>query len=111
MQSNNAHLSSKRSIDLLTINPCVDTHQIYQITAYANSKSSRHHTFCTPECRKAIDNYLDYRRQCGENITPKSPLLRQEFDREDIFEVANNVKPLTRFAIKKALTKLVYAEL
>jgi hypothetical protein len=44
-----------------------------------------------------------------KNITPKSPLLRQEFNREDIFQVANDIKPLTRFAIKKALTKVVYA--
>ena len=87
----------------------VEEHKIYQITVYSYSKSDKHWTFCTPECRKAIDNYLDYRRQCGENITPKSPLLRQEFDKEDIFAVANAVKPITRFAMKKALTKVMYA--
>jgi hypothetical protein len=76
---------------------------------YANSKISRHHTFCTPECRKAIDNYLDYCRSCGENITPRSPLLRQEFDREDILQATNAVKPITKFAIRKALTKILYA--
>jgi hypothetical protein len=73
----------------------VPKYNLYQIRVYANSKSNRHHTFCTPECRKSIDNYLDYRRSCGENITPKSPLLRQEFDREDIFQAVNDIKPLT----------------
>ena len=87
----------------------IDTQKIYQIRLYANSKSNRHYTFCTPECRKAIDNYLEFRRSCGENIMPKSPLLRREFDRNDIFQVANDIKPLTGYAIKKALTKVSYA--
>lgn len=87
----------------------VAKYNLYQIRVYANSKSNRHHTFCTPECRKSIDNYLDYRRSCGENITPKSPLLRQEFDREDIFQAVNDIKPLTGYAIKKAVTKVIYA--
>jgi hypothetical protein len=53
----------------------VPKHDIYQIRVYANSKSNKHRTFCTPECRKAIDNYLDYRKSCGENITSRSPCL------------------------------------
>jgi integrase len=69
----------------------VPNHNVYQIRVYANSKSNRHYTFCTPECKNAIDNYIEFRRSCGENITPKSPLLRREFDRNDIFQVANNV--------------------
>jgi hypothetical protein len=42
-------------------------------------------TFCTPECAKAIDDYLDYRRRCGEKLTPESPLIREQFDRSDPF--------------------------
>jgi hypothetical protein len=77
---------------------------------YANSKSNRHYTFCTPESRKAIiDNYIEFRKSCGENITPKSPLLRREFDRNDIFQAANDVRPLTKFGIKQSLTKVLYA--
>jgi integrase len=87
----------------------IPDHGIYQIRVYANSKSNRHYTFCTPECRKSLDNYLDYRRQCGENITPKSPLFRREFDKRDIFQVANDVKPLTRNSIKTALRQVLYA--
>jgi hypothetical protein len=91
--------------DLIEVWKC----NIYQIRIYANSKSNRHYTFCTPECRKAIDNYIDYRKQCGKNITPKSPLLRRESDRNDIFQVANDIKPLTTYAIKDSLTKILYA--
>jgi len=47
----------------------VDTHSLYQITAYATARKSRYYTFCTPECRAVIDNYLDFRRRCGERIT------------------------------------------
>src|SRR5919197_1106240 len=84
----------------------IPKYNIYQIRVYANSKSNRHYTFCTPECRKAIDNYIEFRRQCGENITPKSPLLRREFDKRDIFAVANDVRPLTRHSIKAVLRQV-----
>jgi integrase len=87
----------------------ITTHQIYQIRVYANSKSNRHYTFCTPECRKTIDNYIEWRRQCGEKITPKSPLLRGEFDKRDIFAVANKVRPISKSAIKKAISQTLYA--
>lgn len=87
----------------------VPKHNIYQIRVYANSKSNRYYTFCTPECKKVIDNYLDYRKSCGENTTPRSPLLRYEFDKHDIFQVANDIMPLTRWGIKKVLNDLLYA--
>ncbi|MFL6368382.1 MAG: tyrosine-type recombinase/integrase [Nitrososphaeraceae archaeon] len=87
----------------------IPKHNLYQIRVYANSKSNRHYTFCTPECRKAIDNYIEFRESCGENITPRSPLLRREFDRNDIFQIANNVRPLTRDGIKKSLNDVLYA--
>jgi integrase len=87
----------------------IPKHNIYQIRVYANSKSNRHYTFCTPECRKAIDNYIEYRRSCGENITAKSPLFRREFDKHGIFQVANSVKPITRESIKKSINEVLYA--
>jgi site-specific recombinase XerD len=60
----------------------VDEHDVYQIEVYAYSKSDRYFTFCTPECRYWIDEYVyRYRRDvCHEEITAKSPLLRQAFD-------------------------------
>lgn len=36
-------------------------------------------TFCTPECTKEIDSYLDYRKRRGENITQESCLLVTKF--------------------------------
>jgi integrase len=87
----------------------IPAYQIYQIRVYANSKSKRHYTFCTPECRTTIDNYIEWRKQYGENITPKSPLFRGEFDKHDIFAVANKVKPITKDSIKKSIQEVLYA--
>ena len=86
----------------------VPKYKIYQIRVYATSKSNRHYTFCTPECKKTIDNYLDYRRSCGENITPRSTLLRLEFDKHDIFQVANDIKPITKSSVKKVINEALY---
>jgi len=98
------------ALPLLRMNDLIEIqkYNIYQIRVYSNSRKDRYHTFCTPEAKKAIDNYLDYRRQAGEHITPKSPLLRHEFDRTDIFQVANNVKPLSKFSIKKTIHQILY---
>jgi integrase len=82
---------------------------VYQIRVYAYSKSQRYHTFCTPECKKAIDSYLDYRRSCGENITPKSPLFRREFDKHDVWQAAKEVKALTKASVKKAIGEILYS--
>lgn len=41
---------------------------LYLINVYANSKKNRYYTFCNPECAKAIDEYLAYRKRLGEVI-------------------------------------------
>jgi site-specific recombinase XerC len=84
------------ALPLLRMNDLIEItkYNIYQIRVYSNSRKDRYHTFCTPEAKKAIDNYLDYRRH--------------EFDRTDIFQIANNVKPLSKFSIKKAIHQILY---
>jgi site-specific recombinase XerC len=57
----------------------IPEHDLYQIEVYATSKKWRCFTYCTPECRNAIDTYLNYRRRLGENITDDSPLIREFF--------------------------------
>ena len=57
---------------------------LYKIQVYARSKHDRYYTFCTPECAKAIDSYLEYRRRFGEDITKRaSPLIREQFNIDD----------------------------
>jgi integrase len=53
---------------------------IFKIQVYARTKDS-HYTFCTPECKNAIDEYLySFREVYGEAIQKDSPLIRETFD-------------------------------
>jgi site-specific recombinase XerD len=56
MSSSGMRIGALPLLKICDLTP-IPTHNIYQIRVYANSKSNRHYTFCTPECRKAIDNY------------------------------------------------------
>ena len=56
-----------------------DKYNIYKVNVYAGSKKSSYFSFCTPECRKEIDSYLEWRKRLGEHIKPESPLFRTEF--------------------------------
>ena len=52
---------------------------LYMIAVYGDE----YFTFCRPEGAKTIDSYLDYRARSGENIGSESPLIREQFNRED----------------------------
>lgn len=71
----------------------IPDYNLYKITVYANSPPDRYYTFCSPECKQAIDNYLDYRRRFGDPLKDKSPLIREQFDIYDKFQ-ASYPKPL-----------------
>ena len=62
-------------------------YNLYKITVYANSRKDRYYTFCTPECAKAIDSYLDSRSRFGEVLKPSAPLIREQFDVTDSFRI------------------------
>jgi hypothetical protein len=79
---------------------------MYQITIYKKSKS-KYITFCTPECRREIDAYLQYRERYGEKLTKDSPLFRTTFDRTDSFHIQKNVKPLSTSSISWTLNELL----
>jgi integrase len=64
----------------------IDRHSIYKIIVYARTRQN-YFTFCTPECRKAIDDYLEYRRRWGERITDDSPLFGVDFNSIKITKV------------------------
>jgi integrase len=86
----------------------IPQYSLYKIKVYAGNKKSRYYTFCTPECAKEIDKYLDYRKRSGEHITDKSPLLRQQFDSNDVFQAANMIKPVNRHTIKRQIWSNLY---
>jgi integrase len=53
-----------------------------KVTVYENDKEE-YFTFITPECKKAIDSYLDMRLRYGEKLNDNSPLIREEFNLRD----------------------------
>ena len=76
----------------------------YKIDVYAGTKE-HYYTFCSPECRKYIEQYLEFRTRYGENLTPESPLFRKSFDIEIPEKVRTNVTPLSLSAMEKDLSK------
>lgn len=51
---------------------------LYKIIVYRGDKEE-YITFCTPECAKEIDAYLDYRKRKGEHVSQDSYLLVRKF--------------------------------
>ncbi len=87
----------------------IEEYGLYKFTIYPYSKDSRYVTFCTPECAKEIDSYLQYRKDAGEILTKESPLVRNDFSKfneESINGVQrlreNNVNTVIRQLLIKA---------
>ena len=57
----------------------IDRHNLYKIFVYKREQE-QYVTYCTPECAKLIDQYIDWRQRLGEQLQPTSPLFRKEFD-------------------------------
>lgn len=56
---------------------------LYKITVYSGD-TEEYFTFCTPECAKEIDSYLEYRTRRGEKITQNSYLIVMKFSNDTI---------------------------
>ncbi len=83
----------------------IEEQKLHQIFFYVGTKD-KYFSFTTPECSKYIFEYLEYRKRCGENITEKSPLIRDDFIQDDLLH-AENPKHMSRsnliFYIRKIL--------
>jgi hypothetical protein len=53
-----------------------------KITVYEGTKEE-YFNFITPECKKAVDNYMDMRLRYGEKLNDTSYLIREQFDLKD----------------------------
>ena len=53
--------------------------EVYKITVHSGDKEE-YFNFCTPECAREIDTYLDFRKRHGERLTGDSNLLTKKFD-------------------------------
>ena len=73
-----------------------------KVTVYAGSKD-KYITFITPECKAVIDSYLAYRVRSGENLGPNSPLIRKQFDINDLEQVRKKSEPISLHTLSKGL--------
>ena len=81
----------------------IDKYQLYKIAVYKNEQEY-YAAFCTPECAKYIDQYLDWRQRLGEKLHESTPLLRKSFD--TVTEV-NRPKPISHYIISTMITSLL----
>lgn len=58
----------------------IDKYNIFKINVYALSKRSHYFSFCTPEARQALNNYLDCRKRWGEHLTDETPVFRTDYN-------------------------------
>ena len=81
----------------------IDKYNIYKIIYYPHSKKSRYFSYCTPECRKAIDDYLEYRKRWGEKLIEDSLLFRSDYNAEKV----TNPKQITISTIEDFMNLLL----
>ena len=83
----------------------IPDYDLYQVKVYSESKE-RYLTFTTPEAAKAIKVYLSYRERYGEKLNPKSPVFRDQFDRNDPASV-HDVQPLELRAAERLISRTI----
>ena len=81
----------------------IDKYSIYKISVYTKSKKSRYFSYCSAECRKEIDSYLEWRKRWGERLQDDSPVFRREYNTEGKIQV----RPLTVKAIQNFMNVLL----
>lgn len=81
----------------------IDKYDIYKVTYYPSSKKYRYFTFCSPEARKSIDAYLQWRERLGEKLKPESPLFGNEFN---VLEI-QHPQAISRRAIQFTMNRLL----
>ena len=83
-----------------------DEFGLYLIWVYNDSKKDRYYTFTTPSCAGAIDAYLEFRKRCGEELSDKSPLLRNKVTVDNPF-TAKASKPVSLRALELIIEGLL----
>jgi integrase len=80
-----------------------------------NGDPGRYITFITPEACYALDKYLDFRREHGEEIKKNSPLFRDKFDPiKGLYGHGKNnskevVIPMTAPAVRQYYNRLLFS--
>ena len=69
----------------------IGKNDLYKIVVYETFRQE-YLTFCSPECAKALDAYLESRSRYGERMTADSLLIREQYDSRNQFAVQTNAK-------------------
>jgi integrase len=85
----------------------IEDYNLYQITVYDNTREE-YYCFCSPECANAIDSYIAYRERCYEKTGPESPLIREQFDRDNP-DKARNPRHISLDTLSFLLRELLIA--
>jgi hypothetical protein len=85
----------------------IDEFGLYMIWVYNRSRKDRYYIFPTPECAKAIDDYLSYRkRTAGEDVTKeRTPLIRDKFQLDNYFKAPKSISVWTLLHIFEDVLK------
>ena len=89
------------SISDLTMDELEDKGDIYKVTVYRNTRQE-YITYCTPEAKKALETYFDVRRRDGEAINSKSPVIREQYNRQSPLSIQ-----YPRHTTKAALSRIL----
>ena len=82
----------------------LDKYKTYKLVVY-DGTPDEYCCFCTPECRTAIDNYLEYRQRSGEKLRPESPLIREQFDKTNPFML--KARHVSKDTISKSIRQVL----
>ena len=85
----------------------IEKEKLHQIFFYTNTKEE-YFSFCSYECSKYIIEYIQHRERCGEKINDNSPLIRDDFQQDDLLR-AENPKPLTTYNLTFYIRKILIA--
>jgi len=80
-----------------------DEHGVYAVRVY-RGEPDEYLTFVTKEGTAAIDAYLEFRKQYGEVLEDKAPLIREQFDIRNQ-EAAKKPRPITKEGFQDMLVK------
>jgi len=106
MCSSGARLGAVPLLRLRDLTP-IDQYNIYKLHFYAKLKKHNYYGYCTPECRHAIDDYLEYRKRWNERLTDDSILFRVDWNAMAIERSSRDVKAISKHSIRNFMTLLL----
>jgi integrase len=107
MSSSGLRVGALTDLKLRNLIP-IDRYNIFKVVAYEGTRS-QYYSFTSPECRKAIEKYFDYRKRCGESLTDDSYVFRGELNyrRHNLkVKIKHRHKPLSTETIRQSITEL-----